>query len=72
MSEISIYDPAMLVWVDETGCDRCNNMRKFEYSVRDIPPRDHRLLARGVRYSGIARLTPAVTSQCHTSSGPHE
>ena len=54
MSEISIYDPAMLVWVDETGCDRQNSMRKFGYSVRGIPPRDHRLLARGVRYSGIA------------------
>jgi len=57
MSEISIYDPAMLVWVDETGCDRRNSMRKFGYSVRGIPPRDHRLLARGLRYSGIAVMS---------------
>lgn len=57
MSEISIYDPAMLVWVDETGCDRRNSMRKFGYSVRGIPPHDHRLLARDVRYSGIAVMS---------------
>ena len=28
-------------------------MRRYGYSVRGIPPRDHRLLIRGVRYSGI-------------------
>ena len=28
-------------------------MRKYGYSVRGIPPRDHRLLARGTRYSAI-------------------
>jgi len=51
------YDPAMLVWVDETRCDRQNSMRKFGYSVRGIPPHDHRLLARGERYSGIAVMS---------------
>ena len=50
MSEISIYDPAMLVWVDETGCDRRNSMRKFGYSVRGIPPRDH-------KYSGVTVMS---------------
>ncbi len=47
MAEVSIYDPAMFVWIDETGCDRRNSTR---YSVRCIPPRDHRLLIRGTRY----------------------
>lgn len=47
------YDPAMFVWIDETGCDKRNNMRRSGYSVRGIPPCDHRLLVRGTRYSAI-------------------
>ena len=53
MAEISMYDPVMLVWVDETGCDKRNCRRRYGYSVRGIPPQDHRILVRGVRYSGI-------------------
>ena len=49
MAEISIYDPGMFIWIDETGCDRRSGMRRYGYSVRGIPPRDHRLLVRGVR-----------------------
>ena len=51
MSEISIYDPAMLVWVDEKGCDQRNNMRKYGYSVWGIP------LA---SFPGLAHLSIAV------------
>ena len=58
-SEISIYEPEMFLWVDETGCDLRNSMRKYGYSVRGIPPRDHRLLAQGTRYSAI----PVVSMQ---------
>ena len=57
MAEISIYDPGIFIWIDETGCDRRNGMRRYGYSVRGIPPRDHRLLVRGVRYSGIAVMS---------------
>ena len=32
-------------------------MRKFGYCVSGIPPRHHRLLAKGVRYSGIAVMS---------------
>ena len=57
MSEISIYDPAMLVWVDETGCDQCNSMRKFGCYVKVHTSLSPRLLARGVIYSGIAVMS---------------
>ncbi len=30
MAEVSMYDPAMLVWIDESGCD---SIRKFGYRV---------------------------------------
>ena len=47
MAEISIYDPRMFVWLDETGCDRRNTLRKYGYSLRGIPVCDHCLLVRG-------------------------
>jgi len=61
MAEFSKYDPAMFVWTDESGCDRRNSARKFGYSLRGIPPVDHRILIRGVRYSAI----PVVSSGVH-------
>ena len=53
MADIFIYDPQMLVWLDETGCDRSNTLRKYGYSLRGIPVCDHHLLVRGKRYSAI-------------------
>ena len=57
MAEISVYDPAMLVWLDETGCDRRHATRKYGYSVRCIPICDQRLLVRGTRYTAIPVLS---------------
>ena len=53
MAEISVYDPSMLIWVDESGCDRRNTIRKRAYGIRGITPQDHRLFIRGTRYSAV-------------------
>ena len=53
MAEVSVYDPSMLLWIDESGCDRRHSMRKRAYAIRGKTPRDHRLLSRGTRYSAI-------------------
>ena len=53
MVEVSIYDPSMLIWIDESGCDRRHSMRTWGYGLRGIQPKDHRILARGKRYSAI-------------------
>ena len=53
MAHVSLYDPSMLLWIDESGCDRRNSIRKHAYSIRGKTPTDHRLLARGTRYSVI-------------------
>lgn len=53
MAEVSVYDPSMLLWIDESGCDRRHSMRKRAYAIRGKPPRDHRLLSRGIRYSAV-------------------
>ena len=28
MAEVAVYDPSMLIWVDESGCDRRHCLRK--------------------------------------------
>ena len=53
MAQVSMYDPSMLLWIDESGCDGRNCKRKRGYSVRGMTPQDHRLLVRGTRYSAI-------------------
>ena len=53
MAEISAYDLSMLIWLDETGCDRRHTIRKYGYSIRGLPLSDHRLLVRGIRYTAI-------------------
>ena len=45
MARISMYDPSMLIWIDESGCDRRHCTRKWGYSLRGMPPRDYRILA---------------------------
>ena len=55
--EISYSDPSMIVWVDETGCDLRNAMRKCGYGTRGMPPQDYTLKLRGKRFSAIGVLT---------------
>ena len=53
MSDVTIYDPSMLLWIDESGCDKRNSLRKRAYSMKGMTPKDHRLLVRGKRFSAI-------------------
>ena len=54
MAEISLYEPSMLIWLDESACDaKRNSIRKFGYCIRGIRPVQKRLLIRGIRYSAI-------------------
>jgi len=47
----------MIVWVDETGCNLCNSMRKYGYGIRGITPQDYTLKLRGKHYSAAGILT---------------
>ena len=38
MVEIEVFDPEMLVFIDDTGCDKCNLVRQCGYSVRGLTP----------------------------------
>ena len=57
MAMISVYNPEMIVWVDESGCDRRNSARKYGYSLRGLPASDHGIVCRGKRYSAIPVLS---------------
>ena len=52
-----MFDPAMIVWIDETGCDRSNALHHNELSIWDMAPQDHQLQLRGVLYSAIGILS---------------
>ena len=54
MLDMSIYNPEMLIFLDETGADRRNTLRKYGYSMRGKPAQKHTLLVRGERVSAIA------------------
>ena len=51
------FTPNHFVWVDETGSDARNHIRKYGYAMRGITPVYHRLLARGGRISAITAIS---------------
>ena len=57
IAEMSAFDPAMILWIDETGCDRRNALRQYGYGIRGLAPQDHQLQLRGVCYSAIGILS---------------
>lgn len=59
----------MLLFVDETGCDRKNVARRFGYSLRGFPAKDHRLLVRGKRFSAIGLMSTTVCIDCYITEG---
>ena len=57
INDVSVYNPDMLVFLDETGADHRNIIRKYGYSVRGKRPISSQLLVRGKRVSGLALIS---------------
>jgi len=57
ISEIQEFKPEMLVFIDETGSDRRNSIRKYGYGLRGLTPISYRLCLGGKRISAIGVLT---------------
>ena len=55
--DVRLYDPSMLVFVDETGTDMRDNLRKYGYSARGKPIVSHKLPLHGQRVSAIVAMT---------------
>ena len=70
LTDISIFEPEILVFVDETGTDKRAALRKYGYSLRGRPAISERPLVKGERYSAIAGLHISgildvrVTTEC--------
>ena len=69
MAKISTYDPDMLIWLDESGCDKRCTVRKYGYSVRGHPLSDQRLFIRGVRYSAMPIISTAGVHDVYLAEG---
>jgi len=57
LAEIAAFEPRMLVWLDETGCNRRNGLRKYGYGLQGLPPKDFTLKIGGHHYSAIGIMT---------------
>ena len=63
VSEVSIYEPPMLIFLDETGSD---SIRKYGYSIRGKSLVSEKLLVRGKRVSAIAFMSVYGMLDCKT------
>ena len=61
-----MYKTEMLVFLDETGCDRRDSMRQYGYSLRGKLLVSHKLLIRGERISAIAFMSVNGMLDCKT------
>ena len=53
----SLFNLDMMVFIDESGCDRRDAIRKYGYGLRGMPVKSQKLLVRGQRISVIAAMT---------------
>ena len=56
MADMQFFHTNQLVWLDETGCDQRDHVRKHGYSLRGERPVYHRFLHRGNRVSAITAM----------------
>ena len=55
--DVCLYHPSLLVFVDESGVDRRDSLRKHGYSVRGRPIMSQKLTFRGERVSAIVGMS---------------
>ena len=68
-SELSVYSSSMFIFLDETGTDRRDTMRKYGYSWRGRPAVAQKLLVRGHHLSSIAIMSNTGLLDCLTVTG---
>ncbi|XP_065892893.1 uncharacterized protein [Dysidea avara] len=68
-SEIAFYKANMFVFLDETGTDRRDAIRKYGYGWRGKPIVANKLLFRGQHLSTLALMSTAGLLDCMTVSG---
>lgn len=67
MADISMVEPEMIVWLDETGSDCRNSIRAYGYGLRGLTPVTHKLQVWGKRITAIGEnLMICVELRMHT------
>ena len=69
--DMQVYSghPELLVFIDETGADNRDCMRRFGYSLCGKPARAQKLLWRGNRVSAIVAMSQTGVLDCHVTTG---
>ena len=57
LSDVSLYQPEMIIFIDETGSDRRDSLRKYGYSLRGRPIKSQKIISRGEHVSAIAMMS---------------
>ena len=68
-ADISLSRPEMFIFVDETGLDRRDTMRKFGYSLRGKPAIALQIYGRGKHMTGIATMSVEGVLVCSLVTG---
>lgn len=68
-SEVSLYQSNMFVFLDETGTDRRDAIRRYGYSWQGKPPVSQKMLVRGQHLSSIAIMSTAGLLDYHIVTG---
>ena len=69
VSDASVYEAHMLVFIDESGTDRRDSLRKYGYSLRGKTPKSSKMLIRGQRISVIGIMTTGGILDIHVIHG---
>ena len=69
MAEISVFDPNMIVWVDEMGSDRRNSIRSCGYSLRGMRAVNRVLRVGGKRLSVIGGMSLSGIEDIYIAEG---
>ena len=69
MAEIEAFDPDMILFIDETGCDRRNLVRHLGYGLRGITPMTQQLLVYGQRISAIGVMSTRGIEDAYLGEG---
>jgi len=57
ITDISVYDPNMLIFVDESGSDKRSAFWRYGYALNGKPAVADKLLIRGKRYLAISMMS---------------
>ena len=66
ITDVFMYSLDMLIFLDESGCDKQNSLRKYGYGLHG---KSHKFLVRGERISITAFMSMAGILDCHITHG---